>query len=138
MIEVCVWQGDIICFVVDVIVNVVNFLLFGGGGVDGVIYCVVGVELVVVCCLLYGCKIGEVKIICGFCLLVVYVIYIVGLVWCGGDNGEVELLVSCYWCSLVLVEQVGVVSVVFFVISCGIYGYFLEQVVVIVVEEVCW
>lgn len=49
--KMCIYvvQGDIIKLVVDVIVNVVNLLLMGGGGVDGVIYCVVGLVLLDAC-----------------------------------------------------------------------------------------
>lgn len=49
--KMCIYvvQGDIIKLVVDVIVNAVNLLLMGGGGVDGVIYCAVGLVLLDVC-----------------------------------------------------------------------------------------
>lgn len=80
-IRLCVVWGDIIKLFVEVIVNVVNLLLLGGGGVDGVIYCVVGFELVYECWFLGGCKIGEVKVIQGYCFLVKYIIYMVGFVW---------------------------------------------------------
>lgn len=79
-VVLCVLCVDIILFDCDVVVNVVNSLLFGGGGVDGVIYCVVGLELLEVCCVFYGCCIGEVKFMFGFWLFVCYVIYIVGLI----------------------------------------------------------
>lgn len=120
-------------FEVDVIVNVVNGLLFGGGGVDGVIYCVVGFGLFVECCMFGGCDIGDVKFMCGYGLLVCYVIYVVGLVWYGGVCGEVELFVFCYWCVIELVEEVVVMLIVFLVISCGVYCYLVEVVVDIVV-----
>lgn len=63
------------------IVNVVNIILCGGGGVDGVIYWVVGLGLDVVCVKFGGCLIGEVWIMLGFNLLVIFIIYILGLVW---------------------------------------------------------
>lgn len=47
--RIYVVQGDIIKLVVDVIVNAVNSLLMGGGGVDGVIYRVAGSVLLDVC-----------------------------------------------------------------------------------------
>lgn len=46
---VFLFVGDIIFVNVDVIINVVNLQLLGGGGVDGVIYWVVGLVLLVVC-----------------------------------------------------------------------------------------
>lgn len=49
MIEVNVVRGDIIFILVDVIVNVVNSLLLGGGGVDGVIYCKGGFDILDEC-----------------------------------------------------------------------------------------
>lgn len=51
------------------------------------------------------CVIGEVVIILGFVLVVWYIIYIVGFVWCGGECGEVELFGCCYWCLFVLVVE---------------------------------
>jgi len=65
-----------------------------------------------------------------------YVIHAVGPVWRGGDDGEPELLASCYRRSLSLVEQMEIESVAFPAISCGIYGYPLEQAVEIAVREV--
>lgn len=137
-----VWQGDIMILVVDVIVNVVNEMLFGGGGVDGVIYCVVGFVLWVECecllelCLGVCCLMGEVCVIGVYVLLVCYVLYMVGLVWYDGQCDELVLLVNCYWKLLQLVELLGVQLIVFLVISCGVYGYLLYQVVQIVVIEI--
>ncbi|MGC3250824.1 macro domain-containing protein, partial [Pseudomonas aeruginosa] len=48
-------------------------------------------------------------------------------VWRGGDNGQAELLASCYRRSLALAVQAGAASVAFPAISCGIFGYPLEQ-----------
>lgn len=118
---------------VDVIVNVVNEFLLGGGGVDGVIYRVVGLDLLEECCILGGCLIGEVKLIKGYCLLVKYVIYIVGLVWWGGVVNEDVLFVFCYWCLFEIFRDVCVVLIVFFVILMGVYGFLVDWVVIIVV-----
>lgn len=137
-----VWQGDIMILVVDVIVNVVNEFLFGGGGVDGVIYCVVGLVLFEVCwvlleiCLGMCCLIGEVCVIDVYDLLVCYVFYIVGLVWQDGQCDELVLFVNCYWKLLQLVEKLDLQLIVFLVISCGVFGYLLYQVVQIVVIEI--
>ncbi|WP_047948778.1 O-acetyl-ADP-ribose deacetylase, partial [Pseudomonas aeruginosa] len=137
MTEVRVWQGDITRLAVDAIVNAANSSLLGGGGVDGAIHRAAGAELVAACRLLHGCKTGEAKITRGFRLSAAHVIHTVGPVWRGGDNGEAELLASCYRRSLALAEQAGAASVAFPAISCGIYGYPLEQAAAIAVEEVC-
>lgn len=89
--KMCIYvvQGDIIKLVVDVIVNVVNLLLMGGGGVDGVIYCVVGLVLLDVCLKVRqqqgDCFMGYVVIMFVGDFFVKVVVYIVGLVWCGGE-----------------------------------------------------
>ncbi|AVK08992.1 MULTISPECIES: O-acetyl-ADP-ribose deacetylase [Pseudomonas aeruginosa group] len=137
MTEVRVWQGDITRLAVDVIVNAANSSLLGGGGVDGAIHRAAGPELAAACRLLHGCKTGAAKITPGFRLSAAHVIHTVGPVWRGGDNGEAELLASCYRHSLALAEQAEAASVAFPAISCGIYGYPLELAATIAIEEVC-
>jgi O-acetyl-ADP-ribose deacetylase (regulator of RNase III) len=59
----------------------------------------------------------------------------VGPVWRGGSRNEPQLLASCYCNSLRLALGNGVRSIAFPAISCGAYGYPLEQATEIAVRE---
>jgi O-acetyl-ADP-ribose deacetylase (regulator of RNase III) len=120
-------HGDITTLEVDAIVNAANPRLLGGGGVDGAIHRAAGMELREACAKLGGCMPGDAKLTPGFKLPARHVIHTVGPVWNGGTAGEAETLTSCYRKSLMLAAQHQMVSIAFPCISCGIYGYPLEQ-----------
>jgi len=130
-----VWQGDITTLQLDAIVNAANQSLLGGGGVDGAIHRAAGPELLAYCRGLGGCPTGEARLTPGFKLPARYVIHTVGPVWHGGSQGEAELLAACYRNSLALAEAEGLSGIAFPAISCGVYGYPLEQAASIAITE---
>jgi O-acetyl-ADP-ribose deacetylase (regulator of RNase III) len=126
-------QADITALAVDAIVNAANQALAGGGGVDGAIHRAAGPGLAQECAALpmvqpsVRCPAGEARITKGYRLHARHVIHTVGPVWEGGGDGEPALLASCYRESLRLAEANGVDSIAFPAISCGVFGYPVDQ-----------
>jgi O-acetyl-ADP-ribose deacetylase len=139
LIEVVV--ADITTLEVHAIVNAANERMLGGGGVDGAIHAAAGPELLEACRQVsevrpgVRCPTGEARITPGFELPARFVIHTVGPVWQGGDQGEPELLASCYRTSLELAAEHGVASIAFPAISTGVYGYPAEEAARIAVGE---
>ena len=122
-------QGDITAQTVDAIVNAANSQLMGGGGVDGAIHRKGGPEIMRETDEKYpdGCPTGSAVISGAGRLLCKYVIHAVGPVWSGGNRGEANLLAAAIEKSLQLAAEHDCQSIALPALSCGAYGFPLNQ-----------
>jgi len=125
-----VLEGDITKDDSAAIVNAANSSLMGGGGVDGAIHGAGGPEILSECKAIVAERgrlpAGQAVITTGGKLPARYVIHTVGPVYSGKPK-DAELLASCHTESLKIAAAKGIETVAFPAISCGVYGYPLEE-----------
>ncbi len=131
--KITLFQGDITTLKVDAIVNAANSSLLGGGGVDGAIHRAAGPELLSECRTLNGCPTGEARLTRGYNLPARFVIHTVGPVYSGRPSDQ-HLLQGCYLESLQLAVKTHLATIAFPAISCGVYGYPLEEAAKIAID----
>jgi O-acetyl-ADP-ribose deacetylase (regulator of RNase III) len=134
-----VLRGDLTRQDVDAIVNAANERMLGGGGVDGAIHRAAGPALLDACRAVpevrpgVRCPTGEARITPGFALAARHVIHTVGPVY-EGKPRDAALLGSAFRASLALAVEHVLQSIAFPAISCGVYGYPLDEAAAIARE----
>jgi O-acetyl-ADP-ribose deacetylase (regulator of RNase III) len=130
--RVTIASGDLTSQRVDAIVNAANERMLGGGGVDGAIHAAAGAELLAACRAVpevrpgVRCPTGEARLTAGFRLPARYVIHTVGPVY-RSIAESAPLLAQSHVSSLRLALAHGLRTIAFPAISCGVYGYPLEE-----------
>ncbi len=130
--------GDITQVRVQAIVNAANQRMLGGGGVDGAIHRAAGPDLLAACKQVpqisprVRCPTGQARITPGFALPAPWVIHTVGPVYRGPESRQ--LLASCYRSSLKLAAEHEIKTIAFPAISCGVYGYPVDDAASVALE----
>ncbi len=132
-------EGDITSAEVDAIVNAANPIMLGGGGVDGAIHRAAGPKLLEECRKIkpangVRCPFGEARITAAGDLKAHYIIHAVGPIYSSAEKPQL-LLASAYRNSLDLAKENDCRSIAFPAISCGAYGYPLDQAAEIAIHE---
>jgi O-acetyl-ADP-ribose deacetylase (regulator of RNase III) len=134
--------GDLTTEDVDAIVNAANSSLLGGGGVDGAIHRAGGPQILEACMALRrtrlpdGLPTGDAVATTAGRMPARVVVHTVGPVY-GRSNGlDAELLAACHRNALAAASETGARSVSFPAISCGVFGYPVEEAAPIAVRTV--
>ena len=131
-LQIEVVSGDITTQDVDAVVNAANSSLLGGGGVDGAIHRAGGPEILEACRRLRaetwpdGLPTGRAAATTAGRLPARWVIHTVGPIYAAVED-PATLLASCHTESLRVADELGARSVAFPAISCGVYGYPVEE-----------
>ena len=142
MTQIVAVQGDITRARVDAVVNAANPSLLGGGGVDGAIHAAAGPELLEACRAVRaslwpdGLPTGRAVATPGYHLPAKWVVHTVGPIHSQHPDGGVDLLRSCHRESLHVAHDRGATSIAFPAISCGVYGWEVEEAAPIAVATV--
>ena len=138
--ELILSQGDLTAWEGDAIVNAANERMLGGGGVDGAIHRSAGPELREACAQVpevapgVRCPTGEARITAASGgLRVRYVIHTVGPVY-RDSHSSAGLLAAAHRNSLALAEAEGLETLAFPAISCGVYGYPLDEAAAVALD----
>lgn len=130
-------RNDITKMRVDAIVNTANPKPVIGSGTDTAVYKAAGVnELLAERKKIGVIQRGDARITPGFGLPARHIIHTVGPVWQGGDQGEEQLLRSCYENSLRLARENQCESIAFPLISTGNYAFPKDKAIQIVISVV--
>ena len=138
--RIVIRQADITTLKVEAIVNAANGTLLGGGGVDGAIHRAAGPALLKACRAFpqergRRCGVGEAKITPGFELPAQWIIHTVGPRY-DIDEPSDELLAKAYTSSMALAAEKSLSTLAFPAISCGVYGYPMDEAAEIALETV--
>jgi len=139
--RITVVEGDLTTEAVDAVVNAANSSLLGGGGVDGAIHRAGGPEILAACRALRagpwpdGLPTGQAVATTAGRLPARWVIHTVGPVYAHEDD-PAGLLASCHVESLRVADELGAATVAFPAISCGVYGYPVDEAAPVAVAAV--
>lgn len=134
-------RADITRFNGDAIVNAANERMLGGGGVDGAIHRSAGPDLLTACREVrqirkgVRCPTGTARVTPAFKLPSMFVIHTVGPIYAGKEASE-PLLESCYRSCLQIANGMGLSTIAFPAISCGVYGYPLEDAAQVAISTI--
>ena len=141
MPRITVVEGDLTAEAVDAVVNAANSSLLGGGGVDGAIHRAGGPEVLAACRELRagplpdGLPTGRAVATTAGRLPARWVVHTVGPVHSRSEDRS-GLLASCHVESLRVADELGAAAVAFPAISCGVYGYPVEEAAPVAVAAV--
>lgn len=129
MTTIEVRRGDLTRDDSDAIVNAANASLRGGGGVDGAIHAAGGPAILAECKEIrrsrypHGLPTGDAVVTTGGRLHAAQVIHTVGPKFWEHPDGGAALLAACHRSCLDAADALGLRSIAFPAISCGVYGW---------------